>query len=160
MKTARFILPIVAGAFLLGPVSAQQEPGQLFIYPNEEQSQEQMDKDFAECEMWTYEQVGFPEGYVADEDAGKNKVKKNAAIGTVAGAGIGAAAGAAAGKPGKGAAAGAAAGLIGGLVIGSKKKKKAKEEAKEEAALVDEHYNENYRRAMTACMGARGYTVN
>lgn len=160
MKTSRFILAITAGAFMMGPVNAQ-EPDQLFVYPKEGQSQELMDKDFAECELWTYEQIGFPQGYVADgEDPGKNKVKKNAAIGTVAGAGIGAAAGAAGGKPGKGAAAGAAAGLIGGLIIGSKKKKKAREEAKEEVAAIDAQYNENYRRAMTACMGARGYSIN
>jgi len=158
MKTARFILAMTASAFVLGPVYAQ-EPDQLFVYPKNDQTQEQMDQDFSECEMWTYEQIGFPEGYVADEDAGKGKVAKNAAIGTVAGAGVGAAAGAVAGKPGKGAAAGAGAGLVAGLIIGSKKKKKAKEEAAEQAAMVDEQYNENYRRAMTACMGARGYEV-
>lgn len=159
MKTARYILALTAGVMFAGPV-ASQEIQPLFIYPDKEQTQEQLDQDHAECEMWTFEQIGFPQGYVASEDAGKNKVKKNAAIGTVAGAGIGAAAGAVGGKPGKGAAAGAAAGLIGGLIIGSKKKKKAREKAEEEATAVDSQYNDNYRRAMTACMGARGYTVN
>ncbi len=159
MKTSRFILPLLAGAMFAGPALAQQiQP--VFIYPNEEQTQEQLGKDKAECEMWTFEQIGFPAGYVAEEDAGKDKVKKHAAIGTLAGAGIGAAAGAAGGKPGKGAAVGAAAGLIGGLIIGSKKKKKAREEAAEDQTAIDVQYNDNYKRAMTACMTARGYTVN
>jgi len=159
MKTARFILALTAGVMFAGPV-APQDIHPLFIYPNEDQTQEQLDQDFAECEMWTFEQIGFPQGYVASEDAGKNKVKKNAAIGVVAGAGIGAAAGAIGGKPGKGAAAGAAAGLIGGLIIGSKKKKKAREAAAEEEAAFDSQYNDNYKRGMTACMGSRGYTIN
>ncbi len=159
MKTARFILPLLAGAMFAGQAAAQQiQP--VFIYPNEEQTQQQLDIDKAECEMWTFEQIGFPAGYVAEGDPGKGKTAKNAAIGTVAGAGIGAAAGAIGGKPGKGAAAGAAAGLIGGLIIGSKKKKKAREEAAEETYAVDAQYNDNYKRAMTACMTARGYTVN
>jgi len=159
MKTARYILPLMASAMFATSTLAQQiDP--IFIYPNEEQTQEQLDQDRAECEMWTFEQIGFPEGYVADEDAGKGKTAKNAAIGTVAGAGIGAAAGSVAGKPGKGAAAGAAAGLIGGLIVGSKKKKKAREEAAEEASAVDGQYNDNFKRAMTACMTARGYTIN
>lgn len=148
MKTARYILALTAGVMFAGPV-ASQEIQPLFIYPNEDQTQEQLDQDHAECEMWTFEQIGFPEGYVAADDAGKNKVKKNAAIGVVAGAGIGAGAGAVAGKPGKGAAAGAAAGLIGGLIIGSKKKKKAREAAAEEAAAIDSQYNDNYKRGMT-----------
>jgi len=159
MKKSRFILPLLAGAMFAGPVLAE-DIQQVFIYPNEDQTQEQLDIDKAECEMWTFEQIGFPEGYVEDEDAGKGKVTKNALIGTVAGAGIGAGAGAVAGKPGKGAAAGAAAGLIGGLIIGSKKKKKAKEEAKEEYEEANAQYNDNYKRAMTACMTARGYTVS
>ena len=159
MKTARFILPLLAGAMFAGPALAQQiQP--VFIYPNQDQTQEQLNQDRAECEMWTFEQIGFPQGYVAGGDPGKGKTAKTAVIGTVAGAGIGAAAGAIGGKPGKGAAAGAAAGLIGGLIIGSKKKKKAREEAAEEAYAVDAQYNDNYRRAMTACMTARGYTVN
>lgn len=159
MKTARYLLPFMASAMLAFPVTAQQVD-QLYVYPKEGQTQEQLDQDMAECEMWTYEQIGFPEGYVADEDAGKGKVTKNAAIGTLAGAGVGAAAGSVAGKPGKGAAAGAGAGLVAGLIIGSKKKKKAKEEAEQQAVAVDSQYNENYRRAMTACMGARGYEVS
>lgn len=159
MKTPRFIIPLVAASFLLPTVAAAQvDP--IFVYPKEGQSEEQLNKDMAECEMWTFDQIGFPPGYVADEDAGKGKVSKNAAIGTVAGAGLGAAAGAAGGKPGKGAAVGAAAGLIGGLIVGSKKKAKAKEEAEGQSAAINAQYNDNYRRAMSACMTARGYTVN
>lgn len=159
MKKTHLIALIAASMMVSGPVMAQQVQ-QLFIFPKEGQSEDQLNQDKAECEMWTYEQIGFPQGYEPEEDAGKGKVKKNAAIGTVAGAGIGAAAGAAAGKPGKGAAVGAGAGLIGGLIVGSKKKEKAREEAEEQANAVDEQYNENYRRAMTACLTARGYTVS
>lgn len=158
MKKPLLILPL-ATSFVFSQIAvAQVDP--VFVYPEEGQTQEQIDQDTAECEMWTFEQIGFPPGYVPPEDAGKGKTTKNAAIGTVAGAGIGAAAGAAGGKPGKGAAVGAAAGLIGGLIIGSKKKKKAEEEAAAEAATVNEGYNDNYHRAMTACLTARGYTVS
>lgn len=78
MKTARYILPLLAGVMFASPGMAQQiDP--LFVYPGEDQTEEQLNQDSAECEMWTFEQIGFPAGYVADEDAGKNKVKKNAA---------------------------------------------------------------------------------
>ena len=158
MKKRYWILPLALSFVLPSAGLAQIDP--VFVYPNEGQTEEQQNKDMAECEMWTFDQIGYPQGYVAPDDAGKGKVKKNAAIGTVAGAGIGAAAGAAGGKPGKGAAVGAAAGLVGGLLVGSKKKKKAKEEAAQQQAAADAHYNANYRRAMSACLTARGYTVS
>lgn len=158
MKKRLLILPL-AVSFVLPQIGlAQIEP--IFIYPQEDQTQEQIDRDKAECEMWTFEQIGFPPGYVDPDNAGKGKTAKTAVIGTVAGAGIGAAAGAIGGKPGKGAAAGAAAGLIGGLIVGSKKKKKAKEEAAAQQGAIHEGYNNNYHRAMGACLTARGYNVS
>lgn len=159
MKTSRIILPL-AVSFLLPQLAAAQQIQPIFVYPEKGQSQDQLELDKSQCEMWTFEQIGFPAGYVAGGDPGKGKTSKNAAIGTVAGAGIGAAAGAIGGSPGKGAAAGAAAGLIGGLIIGSKKKKKAREQAAQEQAAVDAQYNDNYKRAMTVCLTARGYEVS
>jgi hypothetical protein len=156
MRMIRFIAPLALSAFI--PAALAQEAPPIFIVPLQGQDEAQINQDKAACEMWTYEQIGFPEGYVPPENT-DGKVAKNAAIGTVGGAAIGAGAGAIGGKPGVGAAAGAGAGLIAGLVIGSKKKKKAKEEAAAQQAEITA-YNDNYRRAMTACLSARGYQVS
>ena len=156
MKLTRLIAPLALSAFFPAAVLAETPP--IFIVPLQGQDEAKINQDKAECEMWTYEQIGFPEGYVPPENT-DGKVAKNAAIGTVGGAAIGAGAGAIGGRPGVGAAAGAGAGLIAGLAIGSSKKKKAKEA--EEARLAEiAAYNGNYTRAMTACLTSRGYQVS
>jgi len=158
MKAIRFIAPLALGVFFPAAVLAEVPP--IFIVPLQGQDEPTINQDKSECEMWTYEQIGFPEGYVPPENAGEGSVAKSAAIGTVAGAAVGAGAGAIGGRPGVGAAAGAGAGLIGGLVIGSKKKKKAQEEAEAEYQTKVVDYNNHYTRAMTACLTARGYQVS
>lgn len=158
MKISRFAAPLAGTAFLFSVTLSHAQTPPIFITPLNGQDQTTTNKDKAECEMWTYEQIGFPQGYVPPENT-DGKVAETAAIGTVSGAAIGAGAGAIGGKPGVGAAAGAGAGLISGVIIGSKKKKKVKAEAAAQQAEIDA-YNSNYTRAITSCMSARGYQVS
>ena len=156
----------------------------IFISSNEEQSEEQLNQDKAECEMWTFDQIGFPQVYVPVDDPGHGKVTvevTNSAIGVGTDKGLGA---------GNGTFTSA---MHRGMEQGRRDKErrivqkalKHYDENPEEAirtirpidpelamrledrlkanqrqAAIRDQYDENYYRAMTACMTARGYTVN
>jgi len=87
-------------------------------------------------------------------------------LGAAGGAAAGAAIGAVAGNAGKGAAIGATAGAIAGIVQSIKNEEdREKEEMALHAKALSErqsclsHQSSNYRRALAACLEARGYTV-
>jgi hypothetical protein len=140
---------IAAFCLTAAPLSAE-----VYIYPKEGQSPQTQQLDESECRAWATNQTGYDPYYDGDavDEAGKGKVAKNTAIGVAGGAAGGALLGAIGGRAGLGAAAGAG---LGGL-IGARKGSKSKEEAKE-AALTKE---QDYERALGACLEARGYSVS
>lgn len=153
MKKSTTILALTASVFFAGEALSQ---GDLFVFPNEGQSNEQMEQDKAECHYTAGQQTGYGMGApttVETTDSG-GEVVRGAAKGAAAGAAIGAISG----NAGKGAKWGA----VGGSVLGGRKKRKAQKEqdqavamaAQQEAATYD-----NYKRVMTACLNARGYSV-
>jgi len=128
---------------LAGTASAQQ----VFVYPQEGQSQQQQDIDTAECTRWAKGQSGVdPNAPQQQQQVGSNA--RGTVGGAAKGAALGAAVGAIAGDAGKGAAAGAVVGGVGGR-RGSKREKQA---AAAEAT-------NSYQRAFAACMDGRGYSV-
>jgi len=126
----------------------------LIIYPAKGQSQEQMEKDKFECYSWAKQQTGFDPmvASTAPQQAtpGKDSTVRGAAKGAAVGAGIGAIAG----DAGKGAAVGAA---FGGLK-GRHQRKEAEQVQQQQAAQTNQRVNE-YNRAYSACLEAKGYTV-
>ena len=133
------------------PVLAQN----LIIYPAKGQSQEQMEKDKFDCYSWAKQQTGVDPMVAStapqQPSAGKDSTLRGAARGAAVGAGIGAIAG---GDAGKGAAVGAA---FGGL-RGHRQKREAEQVQQQQTAQTNQRINE-YNRAYSACLEAKGYTV-
>jgi hypothetical protein len=137
----------------------------MFIYPKEGQSNEQLERDKYECYGWSKKQTGFDpmEVPTATAPPPKKERKKGGALkGAAGGALLGAGIGAIAGDTGKGAAIGA---VSGGVFGGARRQNQKKQEAhaqqqweQDQASQYSQRRNQ-YNRAYSACLEARGYTV-
>lgn len=173
-----------AGAFimassLLTVILANELAAQdLYIYPQKGQSAEQQGRDRYECHGWAAQQTGFdPTRQQAgatgsasmpppQAEAPQGGLVRDAARG----AAVGAVGGAIAGDAGKGAAIGAGTGaLIGGMRRRDQEARQQQAQQnyeRQKAAALEAQRTEganranDYKRAMTACMQARGYSVN
>jgi hypothetical protein len=158
-----FVLIIAVTGLTVNVALAQSD---LIIYPKEDQSEGQMEKDKYECYIWAKKQTGFDPMEVPKtteppppKEAKKGGVLKGAAGGALLGTVIG---GIADDEWGKGAAIGAAAGgLFGGMrkQQQQKQQKQAEQQWAQEQAAQYGHNRNNYNRAYAACLEARGYTV-
>ncbi len=132
----------------------------LYVFPSKDQNQDQQSKDETECYKWAIQQTGYdplnpPE--IKPQEA--KKTYGGAVIGGAKGAAAGAAIGAIAGDAGEGAAIGA---VVGGLrgrrarIVGNEMKQAQSEEASKDKAL---QMLADYKKAFSACMEGKGYTV-
>jgi len=139
--------------------------GDLIVYPNNNQTKEQMEKDKFECYTWAKNETGFdpmatPTASTPppQQQAPKGGVVKGAARGAV----VGTAAGAIAGDTGKGAAIGASSGaLVGGMRRRDQRKQEQYSQdhwAQQETAKYNENRN-LYNRAYSACLEGKNYSV-
>jgi hypothetical protein len=140
---------------------------QVYAYPLHGQTAEQQDRDHYECSTWATQQTGFdpsapgipPHDRVEVVSAGPPP-GTNTAIGAVAGAIIGAAI-----APRWQAAPAALAGAVVGGAIGSSADAANAQATRQvivtdrHAAAAQEQQAGNYRRAIGACLDARGYSV-
>jgi Glycine zipper 2TM domain len=140
---------------------------QVYAYPMRGQTAEQQDRDHYECSTWATQQTGFdpsapgvpPHDRVQVVSAGPPP-GTNTAIGAVAGAIIGAAI-----APRWQAAPAALAGAVVGGAIGSSadaanaQATRTVVVADRRAAAAEEQKALSYRRAISACLDARGYSV-
>ena len=164
MKTfLKVLIVLVLPCLIAGNALAQE----LFIYPNEGQSNEQVEQDKFQCYSWAKGQTGVDPMQVPTASSPPPRSEANVGGGALKGAAAGAIVGGAvggisSGKVGKGAAYGAGAGaLLGGLSQAGKKKEEEKKQEqweKDQAAQYTQKRNE-YNRAYTACLEGRGYTV-
>jgi hypothetical protein len=137
----------------------------VYVYPNNGQSEAQTDRDRYECHQWAVKQSRFDPSLARNVEAPRvHVVEPPAGAGTAAGAVTGAVIGAAVSNP-YNAPGGAIVGAVAGAIIGS-----AADEARQERAeQVQREYNreyaaqsrpaQDYRRAISACLEGRGYTV-
>lgn len=141
----------------------------VYFYPAQGQSATQQDRDKYECNDWAVKQSGF-------DPSAPNvppHLRVVASAGPPPGAGVatgavgGALVGAAVSRPweaGQGALVGAAAGAILGGIAESAAAEHAREQAAANAnyarAAALEQQASNYRRAMSACLEGRGYSVH
>ena len=152
-------------AILMAP-SAAPLAQDVFAYPNQGQSQEQQQQDQFECFNWSKQQSGFDPMAVPRASAPPPQ-DKSSGPGTLGGAAIGGAAGAigggiAGGNAGKTAAIGAIAGGLFGSMKSNKQKNKNKNARQDWERQQSAQYQQgrnNYNRAYTGCMTARGYTI-
>ncbi len=150
-----FLTPFFVGSAL----------GDVFIYPNKGQSQQQQERDKFECHSWAVRNSGFDpmkRPTASTPPPAKEASQGGAARGAFRGAAVGGIGGAIGGDAGKGAAIGAASGaMIGGMRRRSQRKREQQAQqnwAAQETAKYEQGRNA-YDRAQAACLGARGYTV-
>jgi outer membrane lipoprotein SlyB len=169
-----------------GPWSPAKSIG-MFVYPMHNQSPNLQMSDESQCYGSASENTGFDptapmpagpsqqqlqaEQQEAAQQGAKNARKGQTLIGAGVGAGGGAAIGAIAGNAGEGAAIGAVAGAIGGRLRHRRAEEEAKKQAAEQEAasqqasqaqMIDQRQAalNTFRRAFSACMGARGYSAD
>jgi outer membrane lipoprotein SlyB len=157
----------------IAPIAAGQ---QLFVYPANGQDDERLASDRYECHVWAVKQSNFDPsefGEVAPPPVVRVPVPENESAGATAkGAIAGAIAGAVLGHGNDhtgNVVAGAIVGSAVGAAVEQSGQAKAEQEAQAEAQRQAEEIakskaeqavrRSNYRRAMTACLEGRGYTV-
>ena len=140
----------------------------VYFYPASGQSADQQDRDRYECNAWAVRQSGFDPSApttpphlryrVVAEPAPGSGVATGAIVGALIGAGLS--------HPwdaGRGALLGAVAGAAIGGVAESAATAQARAQSQDDARDTEnallERQAENFRRAMSACLEGRGYTV-
>jgi hypothetical protein len=125
----------------------------LYVYPSRGQSQEQQDRDRYECHNWAVSQTGFDPTRSAPVGSAAPPPATHGSSGNLEGAAIQALGGALGG--GSGAIGGAANALAGQVSRPGQTGAVPSQQASPYAAQMD-----GYKRAETACLQGRGYTVN
>jgi hypothetical protein len=138
----------------------------IIVYPARGQSPQQLDRDRYECHVWAVNQSGFDPSRAGVPPGERVVVEPatppgaNTAVGAIAGAILGAAI---AGP--RNAGAGLVLGGVTGAAIGSAGDANAQAQARAEQRQENLSYEQaqaaavNYRRAISACLHARGYTT-
>ena len=144
------------------PVSTSISQGLgLYVFPSNNQTQEQLDADEMECFKWAKKQTNYDplNPTQVEVKQADTSVDGTAVVGAAKGAAAGAAIGAIAGDAGKGAAIGAVAGGLRGRR--AKKYGDAVEQAQNEqvATATSQELADNYNKAFSVCMEGKGYTV-
>ena len=147
-----------AAAQSAGPAAAETaaKPGPaasvgLYVFPAKSQTPEQQKKDEQECYTWAKEQSGIDPAAVK---ANPDSAAKAAAARTDS---------AAKGAAVKGAAKGAVGGAVAGAAKGRQAKKQAgkaaEQQAVEQTNAAAGQQMDSFKKAMTACVEGKGYTV-
>ena len=149
-----FLISTVA-MLALAPVAQGQD---LFIFPNEGQSQDQQDQDTFQCQREARERTGFDPMATPSATTAPPQQQGGVVGGAARGAVLGGAIGAVTGNTRRGLAAGAAGGGVLGGMRRADSNQQRDDWARQEAANY-QRQRDNWNRAFTACMAARGYTV-
>jgi outer membrane lipoprotein SlyB len=161
--TIAFILYLFIGnALAQTPANTTLSSGLgLYVFPSQQQDQATQEADEMACYNWAKQQSGVdplnpPQVEAAQVDTSPDGT---AVVGAAKGAAAGAAIGAIAGDAGKGAAIGAVAGGLAGRrakVGGDAAQQQQNDQA---AAAQEQQMMDNFKKAFTACMEGKGYTV-
>ncbi len=133
----------------------------VYVYPQKDQSAGQQRQDENECFGWARQQTGFdPTAPAQSSSKSTAEAPKGGAVkGAARGAAAGSAVGAVAGDAGQGAAVGATAGAIRGRRAQKKAEKQTEKQAKADAQAAQQEQMNGFRKAFSACMDARNYSV-
>ena len=148
-------------------VGIPRAPTEIVVYPASGQSAQQLDRDRYECHLWAVRESRYDPSRHASYSAPAPRVEPDPPSGysTTTGAVVGAVIGAAVANPHR-TAEGAAIGAVVGGVAGNAEDnaREARAQAIEDAYANRSEYRQDrradgYRRAITACLEGRGYTV-
>jgi hypothetical protein len=170
LKGAGFLTALLLlGACVAQPpvrtVAMPQAPmPRLFVYPANGQSVEQLERDRYECHTWSVQQTGFDPSRNDAQAYRRVVVQPAPGAGTAAGAIGGAILGSIIAGPrdsGFGALFGAATGAIVGSAADANNQAQAAQAQQDinQRAADDRARAQAYRRAISTCLEARGYTV-
>jgi hypothetical protein len=156
--------PALAQQAAPAPTGAVPKPASLglFVYAEKKQDAAQQDKDEVECYRWAQGQTGLDPmapapAATAAEPAGRDgSAVKGAARGAAAGAVIGEAHD---GDASDGAGKGAAVGAVRGRRKGKKQAAKAEEASEQKAQAASAQSADTFKKAWSACLSGRGYSV-
>ena len=147
-------------------VLAQASTSGLYVYPRNGQSVDLQSSDDWQCNRSAVEVTGYdpanPSAYTPpqpDRAAQGRTLAKNAVVGSAASSAVGAAAGAAIGQAARGAAVGAAGGGMAGLIRGLFSVFGQSGRQEQQQQHIQQQRLHDYQRAFSACMDARGYSV-
>jgi outer membrane protein with glycine zipper len=161
----RAITLILTQLFLMGVITGVSLADDFYVFPSKGQSNDQMNKDKAECVTWATRQSGFDPmaAPTATSPPPKTGAPKGGAVrGGLRGAAVGAAIGSMSGDMGEGAAIGAAAGgLLGGMRRRDQQQQEenAKRQWEEEQRANYARNRDSFNRAYKLCLEAKGYSV-
>jgi len=133
----------------------------IYVFPSENQDQKTQDADEMACYRWAVQQSGFDPLNPTKAEAGEAyRGPDGSAVGGAArGAAAGAAIGAIAGDAGKGAAIGAVTGAMGGARSRAVRQQAAQQQMNQAAASANKEMMDNFKKAFSACIEGKGYTV-
>ncbi len=133
----------------------------LYIFPTKNQDSVQQQKDLKECYSWAYNQTKFdPLNPTKVQAKQAEKVKGGAVKGAARGALTGVAIGAVAGDAGDGAAIGAVTGAIGGRRAARRAQNMQNAQNAQKAKSIESEMKTNFVKAFSACIKAKGYSIN
>lgn len=177
MLLPALLVPVLLGGCVSEPLghrasgSASEPPvavaTQILFYPAAGQSQDKQDRDRYECNRWAIQQSGFdPAAPHVPPHQRVTVVSAPSGANAAAGAIEGAMVGAAVSSP-RSSGAGAILGAIAGVALGAAADDANARHAAEMRAQADQANRDqvfevsvaNFRRAMSACLAGRGYTV-
>jgi len=162
--------PVDPAPVSTAPSTAVPADADIYVYPSKGQTEKQLDRDRYECHNWAVAQSHYnpSEPHLAPHQQIQVVAMPPPGQSTVAGAVTGAVIGAAVGSPhdtGEGAVAGAIAGAVIGASSEAARRKEGDRvntrisaEAQAERARLERQASD-YRRAISACLEGRGYTV-
>jgi hypothetical protein len=134
--------------------------GGLIVFPSNNQSQKQQKADEYDCYLWAMDQTGIdPLNLPKVEAQVSTGPTGGAVVGAAKGAAAGAAIGAIAGDTGKGAAIGAVAGGLRGRQAGNQAQSQQNAQSKANADQANQEVVNTFKKAFSACMEGKGYTV-
>jgi hypothetical protein len=132
----------------------------LFVFPTNEQSQQQQKADEFECYKWAMEQTGIDPLNLPKIEAEVQSGPTGGAVkGAARGAAAGAAIGAISGDAGQGAAIGATAGAMRGRRAGKQAQAQQNQQAQAGAAAAEADITNTFKKGFSACIEGKGYTV-
>jgi hypothetical protein len=155
MHCRRFLLVLMGVLFTVDGAFAGLD---VYVYPSKGQTKDQQEQDEFSCYKWAKEQTGFDPTQPVQQAAAASP-QGGAVKGAARGAAIGAVGGAIGGDAGKGAAIGAGVGAAGGAM----RRRHAEQQQMVAQQKAKDAYNADvagYKRAFSACMTGRGYTVS
>lgn len=170
MRTLKKLIYVTGIVLFFASISVQAQESSgaaiakkvgVYVFPANNQDQAQQDKDESDCYTWAVQQSGFdPINPTHVEAQQVEKGPDGTGIrGAAGGAAAGAAIGAICGDAGKGAAVGAITGGLAGRRSRKVSQQAEQGTADQQAAQQNQAMVDNFKKAFSACLEGKGYTV-